>query len=62
MLEVLVMLLQYQLRINLNSNSKIQHLIYKCIGKVVKFPKFEERWRENLLYIITETNSIFSQY
>jgi hypothetical protein len=62
MLEVLVILLQYQLKLNSNSNSKIQHLIYKCIGKVVKFQKFEGKWRENIPYIIGETNSIFNLY
>jgi hypothetical protein len=60
MLSVLTLLLQEQLK--LNANTKIQHLIYKCIGKVVKFPKFEEKWKENILYIINETNTIFNFY
>lgn len=57
MLEVLVLLLRYQL--DLNANIKIQHLIYKCIGKVTKFPKFGH---ENLQYIIAETNALFNAF
>jgi hypothetical protein len=41
MLEVLVVLLDYQVKLNVNVNSKIQHLFYKCMGKVAKFRKFE---------------------
>jgi hypothetical protein len=52
MLEVLVILIDYQLKLNININSKIQHLIYKCIGKVSKFPRFQERWQDSLLYIV----------
>lgn len=40
MLEVLMILLDSQLKLNANTNSKVQHLFYKCIGKVSKFPKF----------------------
>lgn len=40
MLEVLVVLLDYQIKLNVNVNSKIQHLLYKCMGKVAKFRKF----------------------
>jgi hypothetical protein len=57
MLEVLVLLLRYQL--DLNANIKIQHLIYKCIGKVTKFSKFGH---EHLQYIISETNSLFTTF
>ena len=60
MLEVLIILLQYQLKQNVNT--KIQHLIYKCIGKVVKFAKFEERWREDLMYLVNETDALFHHY
>lgn len=60
MLEVLFILLQYQLRHN--CNTKIQHLIYKCIGKVSNYLKLKETWPENLLYIATETDALFHNY
>lgn len=44
MLEVLFLLLKSQLNLGINCNSKLQNLIYKCIGKVLKSHKFLDKW------------------
>lgn len=62
MLEVLVLLLKSQLRLGATYSGKIQSLIYKCMGKVIKTPKFADKWPEKLMFVLEETNFMINKY